>query len=327
MESFRAKGRWAAGVLVLLVALPAFAQPITVDTKDCRLRQAELERLVRLELGSVLDADSGPAGYQVTIDCQGNEWLLRIEDPITRKALERSLHPPAPSVPEPERLLALSVAQLYRAAWLELLAKDPPPLPPSRPSVAPPRYREAARQRAEAVILREEPHAARVAMDLGVSARGILHQPIVMPALGWDLGWGFYDSWWLTLHASVAAGSDQRNNGRVQARTVGSHVGVAFEPAVVGDLSATLDADAGLLFTSLKAKDVAPGLVPGSLQAVAFDGSLGLGAAMRVRQVRISLVGRAGMTSGAPIGYVHQDEPLDLNGPWIGAFLSSGFAF
>jgi hypothetical protein len=309
------------------VALPALAQPIAVHTKGCRLRQGELDRLVRLELGSVLDADSGASGYQVTIDCDGNEWLLRIEDPVTRKALERFLLPPAPSVPEPERLLALSVAQLYRAAWLELLSQDPPPLPPSQPPAASPRLREAARLQAEAVIPTNTPRSARVALDLGVVSRGISHQPVVMPSLGWDLGWSPHDSFWLTLHASLEAGSDQRTIGRVQARTAGSHVGVAFEPALVGDLSASLEADAGLLFTSLKAKDVAPGLVPGSLQAVAFDGSLALGGVMHVRNVRISLVGRAGLLAGAPIGFVHEDDPVDLNGLWMGAFLSSGFEF
>jgi hypothetical protein len=41
----------------------------------------------------------------------------------------------------------------------------------------------------------------------------------------------------------------------------------------------------------------------------------------------LSLVARAGVVGGAPAGNVAGEEPVDLNGPWVGALLRAGFTF
>lgn len=322
------RGREAFAVVLLTAACALVGRPaaaIQVDAKGCRLRADELERLVRLELHSVLHDHDASTAYRVTVSCAEQEWLIRIEDPITHKALERPVRAPG-SDPEPERLAALSVAQLYRAAWLELLAEDPPPLPPARPHRAEPSVVAAARQEAKHQLPEASP-TARVDAEAGFAARGVAHRPVTLPSFGMRFGWRAEGAWWLTVNGGIEAGSDHRSSGRVQARIAATQVGVSFEPSFGKHLLGVAGVETGPILLSLQGMEVGPGLVPGRVEGVALDTSVNVGGAAHLGGLQLSLVARAGLVSGAPAGNVHADEPVDLNGPWVGALLRAGFTF
>jgi hypothetical protein len=322
------RGREAFRVVLLASAYVLCghsAAAIHVDAKGCHLRADELERLVRLELHSVLHDHDASTAYRVTVSCGEQEWLIRIEDPITHKALERLVRAPGTD-PEPERLTALSVAQLYRAAWLELLAEDPAPLPPAQPRRERPSVVAAARQEAEHQVPKSSA-GSRVDAELGFAARGLAHRAVRLPSFGLRLGWTAEGAWWLTVNGAIEAGSDHRSSGRVQARIAQTRVGMSFEPPVGEHFLGVFGADAGLIMVSLQGMEVGAGFVPGRVEGIALDTSVCVGGGVRVDGLRLSLEVRAGVVGGAPAGSVYGDEPVDLNGPWIGALLRAGFTF
>lgn len=317
-----------AAALAGLLGAPAVnaAEPINVESRDCDLRQGELERLVRLELGSVVNPGD-QVGYQVVVACEKEGLYIRIEDPLTQKALERLVKLPEPESPEPERVVALSVAQLYRAAWLELLAEDPPPLAPSKPVPPAPRAKIAARAKADAVLPRRSPRTSRAALRLATTARGMTHNTLVLPVVGVGMGWSPWQRWWLDINGQFEAGAEDRATGRVEARFAGGHVGASFEPSLGGSLSGVLAGEAGLLLMSLRGRNVGPGMETGNIEGMVVDGSAGAGVAVQVERMRIALLGRVGMVIGGPVGYVQGDDAVDLNGPWLGAFVDAGASF
>lgn len=132
-----------------------------VSIEGCPMRADETTRLVKLELGSVLAAGSDASAYRVTLQCSGSDLRITIVDPLTAKSLARTVVAPPPSQPEPERLVALTVAQLYRASWLELAAEAPSPLPAAEPGNRP--SEEMAAARIAAIRALEQPTNDRAA--------------------------------------------------------------------------------------------------------------------------------------------------------------------
>lgn len=317
-----------AATLSSIVASARAEGEIEIAASGCDLRQDELERLIRLELGAVVRPEDEVSGYRVEIACAGDEVQLRIEDPLTRKSLERTVEAPGPAVPEPERMIALSVAQLYRAAWLELVAEDPAPLPPKTPPPEAPRAKRAARAVVQPTIEAGEPETnARMHVRLGVAARGVQHDTVMSPALGAGFGYSPAESLRVGVGVQFEAGAEQRTTGRIQARMAGMNLRLAYEPRISHTFVADLDVEGGLLFTSLHGSDVGPGLVAGNVEGIAFDASLGAGIGADLDPVRVGAALRAGVVTGAPLGYVEGDETVDLNGPWVGGFANAGFRF
>ncbi len=145
---------------------------VHVEIEGCSLQTAEVTRLVQLELGSVLAAGADASDYRVTIRCSGPDLSISLFDPLTQKSLARTTLAPPPSQPEPERLVALTVAQLYRAAWLELAAADPPPLSPADPRTRPPEEIASARREAVQTLRDRRPDDGSVAPSTGVGPNG-----------------------------------------------------------------------------------------------------------------------------------------------------------
>lgn len=323
----RYRPAWIA--IAILLPNPAVAQdePVHVEATACAFDRAELERLVRLELGTVIRPGESASGYRVELTCSPNDLLLRIEDPITRKTVERTVRIPGPSEPEPERLVALSVAQLYRAAWLELVADDPPPLEPSSPP-APARVTGRARREVRSKVPDSSDDArTRVVLRLNASARGLSHRYVTMRGLGLEIAHRPLPPLVLGLDGQFESGADQRDSGRVEARLAGGHISAAFEPSLFGPVTGVFDADAGLLHLALEGTEVGRTSVSGRVSGIGFDASLGLGAAVDVEPIRIAILGRAGVISGAPLGFVEDDVPVDFNGVWVGGHLDAGVMF
>lgn len=81
-------------------------------------------RVVRIELGSTIVTGNGAGDpsntTRVTVTCDGGRVRLRVDDPITGKALERSIEiaDVAPAVRA--RILGLAIVELVAASWIEL---------------------------------------------------------------------------------------------------------------------------------------------------------------------------------------------------------------
>ncbi len=319
---------WSVVVLATTSRMATADENVTIEVSGCEMDSGEIGRLVRLELGAVIDPRDRVEGYRVAVTCRAEGIELRIEDPLTQKALEREVSPPKPDLPEPERLVALSLAQLYRSAWLELVADDPPPLPLREPPPEAAQSRQAARSSVQAVLpdtSRTGP--TRASLHLGFSIRGVAYEPVWMPSAGLRYGWRPTDAWWLEAGGRFEAGSDTRSTGRVEARVAGLRARIAFEPTLSGGWHGILDAEGGPAFLSLRGRDVAPGLSEGTIEGMVLDASVGSGLSYETPRVRLALSVHAGATLGAPVGFVQDDRPMDMNGAWLGADIVAGLRF
>lgn len=221
--------------LCLARAAPPSLQ-IQLQLSPCiELDEKEIRRLLRIELGAELvpqGAPTPPSTPRAHVTCEPDRLLIRIEDPITRKSLERRLALRTAAPATRARLLALALAELLLASWAELTleqrsepelttALPPPSAVPERPpaeaqaSVAAP----VETSRLAATELVRKHHAEPLLMPLQLGACGVfLSFPSYAATslfggavrLAGDLRYRLH--WQLELHGqygsqSVAAGS------------------------------------------------------------------------------------------------------------------------
>jgi hypothetical protein len=303
---------------------------IDLRAEGCSLDQRELERLVRLELSTVLSPEDTTSLYQVTVACGADATTLRITDPLTEKTLERPLVPPPAAAPEPERLVALAVAQLYRSSWLELLARDrdPPPLSPRERSRAPASVLQRAALAAQQRI-GEERRPARGALLVrgGVIARRLGVAPVALAAVALDGRVALRPPLWLGAMVGVEAATLTRPAGDVDVRGVPLAIGVGVEPPVPGPVAFFARLDAGVEYVSLTGRRVAPGLVAGRVDGLGFQGSASAGAALRLRALRLEIAPRIGLLAGTPEGAIAGSKPVGTSGLSAGADVAAGVTF
>jgi hypothetical protein len=300
------------------------AAEVSVVVSGCALRQDELERLVELELAAVVDRDTSASAYRVEVRCEGPEMELTLHDPLTSKTLRRTVRTPAPDQAEPERLTALTLAQLYRAAWLELSMPDPPPLAPSRP----PASTAAARDRAAGIArdAMEEEGVDRdpiwsIAVLGGVRVRH-LPAPVVLPAVALEGSWspGVVPVW-LGLQAGFERTTAARRTGSVGVDVLRAGAVVSGDVATSGPVALVAESTASIARIRIGADEVAAGFSGDEVDGAGFDGSVGLGGALGAGPLRVELVGRIGLLAATPAGRVAGDEPVDLDGGWAGGDL------
>lgn len=159
------------------VTAPALASDrprVAIEVVGCDPAMArESQRIAAIELRAILvESDPaarstpGGAATRVTATCRSTEVVIDVADPITGKSLERvvSLAEAPPNTRA--RLLALAIAELIAASWLEL-ERNPEPQAVPAASLAPAADREAAR----AVMVSRAPELAAVA-DVRLLASG-----------------------------------------------------------------------------------------------------------------------------------------------------------
>ncbi len=307
-----------------------------VTAENCPFDAAELERLVRLELSSVLDSSEDASAYVVTIRCAGDEAHVELFDPLTSKTLKRRVLAPPAGTEEAERQLAITIAQLYRASWLELDAPSTEredPLPPRvPPRTAVPEVRAARRLARPASVeaprtAAEEATRGSVGVAFGARARH-LQRPILLPSV--DLAgswWPVGELFWLSLSGGFEYASLARTTGSVDVIIGKVLGGAAIEPLVAGRWSGFAEASVGVAFTHVASSEVGPGYEGGSVGGGGVDATIGLGAAVRTGPVRLELVARGGALAGTPTGRIADDDDVDLDGPWAGGDLRVRWMF
>ena len=322
---------WGAAMLaVVLAARSARADDdIRVIVESCPLDQDELGRLVRLELSSVLDSSRDASSYVVTIRCAGEDAEVAIFDPLTSKTLQRKVAAPPAGSEEAERQLAITIAQLYRASWLELDAPPPPenkePLPPRvRPRGAGPEIR-AARQLSRPTAATgandaPAPSYGSFGLVLGARVRRV-QRPIVLPSVELLGSWApTGELFWLCLTGGLEYANLDRRGGALDVIVGKLSVGGAIEPLVAGPWSGFAEASAGVAINHIAPSDVLPGFTAsGPVRGAGFEAGLGIGVALRAGPLRLELLARGGALTGTPLGRVSLDDDVDLDGPWVGA--------
>ena len=146
----RARGRALPFVLASLSGAGAAAAQspaqvqLTVDACVAAPR-SEIERLCALELGAqplpptVISSDA----TRLLVTCRERLILLQVDDPVTGKTTQRLINVGRLAPPGQARLLALALAELVTASWVEL-ALSPKPQVPSAQALATPVARRAA---------------------------------------------------------------------------------------------------------------------------------------------------------------------------------------
>lgn len=109
-------------------------------------------RIIDIELGTATPPPDASGSVLARVTCAGSMQLLRVDDAVTGKALERTidLHGAEPAART--RLLALAVAELVAASWAELEVTPAPRVPP----VPPPATREVQESAREALRARAQ---------------------------------------------------------------------------------------------------------------------------------------------------------------------------
>lgn len=104
----------------LVLAIAVAAAEVQVD--PCLgVAEAEVRRLTRLELGR-----SGPsAPIHASVECVKGGALVRVDDPVTRKSLARTIELKQVTSKTMARYLALAIAELVEASWAELTLPTP----------------------------------------------------------------------------------------------------------------------------------------------------------------------------------------------------------
>jgi hypothetical protein len=108
---------------------------LAIDT-CAAVESAEVRRIAGVELDSLLE-DEGAApdasATRVHVRCDGALLKLHVDDPVTRKSLDRSVDLGNREKKARARLLALAIAELVSASWTELVANPEPKVEPVGP--------------------------------------------------------------------------------------------------------------------------------------------------------------------------------------------------
>ncbi|HLV65150.1 MAG TPA: hypothetical protein VKY73_05035 [Polyangiaceae bacterium] len=159
----------AVAVLLGAGVARAEAPPVWVGVSGCNaLDEKKVRRLLAIELRSAPAEQAGPGITFVGIRCVGLQVVVRVEDPLTRKTVERSFDLGALEPGVRARLVALAASELVLSSWTELETNPSPRVPPSGPEPESP-VRMAAR-----AVVREKVQALPTASPARVERQSEL---------------------------------------------------------------------------------------------------------------------------------------------------------
>jgi hypothetical protein len=194
--------------------------PVLADILTAELRADGVERVI---LGPP-KSEEGPSPNLAAISigsptCESPAWdiLVRIVDAATRKQVERHVLLADVAEPSRPRALALAVAELLRASWLELALPEAPPPKVQIPAVV---WR-AVDARVSSVTPRESGATPReaerdVALMLAWDAFPTAHASLVGGQVAVALPVGS-DHWQLRVDSGALFGLSERFDGSAAA--------------------------------------------------------------------------------------------------------------
>jgi hypothetical protein len=283
----------------------------------------EVRRIVAVELRALLTSaepdDRATTTTRAFASCRETVVALRVEDPVTGKALERGVDVHLADPSTHARLVALAIVELVAASWSELETNPRPAVPPVErraPAEEQVLAREAVEERRPPPPFRLVTSAAAVRVLSGPSLWGV----------GLRLG---HEAGWLGLAVELAGvrGGTATSLGRVttEAVVVGAS---AFVRRAFGDLA--LRAGGGLRGGVVRMNgDPTNALQAAGEALVAPWGGpeVGGGATWSLtRRVLVELAAQVGYVALPVRGDVGEVEDVRLEGPWLAVQLGVGVA-
>jgi hypothetical protein len=310
---------WLASVLVAMPAVGRAAEPappVIVRSTDCAdLRNDELQRLLNLELARD-PAGGGADSLLLRVRCLGDRIELRVVDPSTGQELQREIPAPPPGEPGRERIIALSVSELFSSAWLDLLVapapervRPPPPEPEPAPESSPPPP-TAPRPRRDGVLL-----------SAGVHVRHA-QAPVTTGALGLGYGGWVHRNWGVFGRVTAEYGGRTTPLGSVHALALAIGPRASFRTGARKRVRFHASLGASLLYLRLRGHTDRSDVRVGTAQALAADlrGSVGPIVDLRRGWLEIGLDG--GFVVPGPRGRVSDRDPVRADGGWLGLALT-----
>jgi hypothetical protein len=318
--------------VTVLLGTNAAAAEVRVVVEGCgEIDVAEVERLVDLDLATVLDARDPPDARDgerarfppARVTCEGGKMTILVADPVTDKRLERTLPAPKPREGR-ERTIALAVSQLYVTSWAELLI--PPPPEPVGPPPAPKSVAAAARRVVRRKIKAAEPGSWELALLVAVRIRD-LDRGYGTLATGLRPSLAFAGPFRAFFQASFESGQAQRSRGAVDVTLAAVGGGVAIREPRVGLFAIDGWAGASLLYARLDGRPTAERTSGQGASGTALDFAVGVGPTLRLGPFRAGLEAQAGYTVPRLEGRVIGDDAVRASGPWFGGGVHLGLAF
>lgn len=304
-------------LLLLLASAPV---ELEVSASCEAVDAVEAQRVFALELRS------GPRAERrwvtrVRVECDGLLIRLRVEDPVSRKALERSADFGRVAQGVRSRMLGLTAAELVVTSWTELVIAAPPSVEPAAPA-PPAQLREDAAATA-AEHLSERPHSRLL-------AEVVMNLPFGGPLLFWGGGlrwsWERFEVFGLEFdlrleraHAAFALGEVFVNRATLG---VGLHARASLGPFQLRMLSVLRGGPVELVGAPAPGTTARAGSGIGPWLGLALGGA----AAIHAGPVWLEL----GLEAGAPlvgvVGLVAGADTVRVNGFWFGAHVGLGFS-
>jgi hypothetical protein len=282
-----------------------------------------VRRAVVIDLGAELVAEHQVDATQVDVTCTGDEATIRVDDPLTRKLVERRVGLGQQPRAGRARLLGLAIAETVAASWveLEMVGSEEP-----RADVvaAPPQHlRSGAAAVAQARLrVHRSPATSMPTLGLAATVRGFTGDDLVTAGARVDGAWPVGAR--LAIHldltgewgrASAAAGDVDAWSLSIAPRVAARVSWAAFE------LSASVGFRLGLV--DLRGKSRNLDVVARSFMAPWGGPLCALEARTSLaRHLAVALGLEAGRVTLEVQGQVESARAAGISGWWAGAWLS-----
>lgn len=319
-------------VIVLLLALLAHGRALAdaafvLSVHECdELDRAELLALLELELDDVAASFREHEPPLVELRCHDDALRVRIEDPVTGKAIQRSV--PRPDGAGAERTIALAVAQLYVTSWLELLTPSAEPLP-DRPLDE----RRAVERRARAAVAPalEAPPERDAALGevLVFGGAGVrdLESPLPTFVVAASARFAPSASWSVVAGVGLEHGVAGRTRGDVEVWLGHVELGVGVPVLREGPLTLDLSARAGVVLARLVGRPHGDAVGGASLDDVGGRLVAGATATLALDALLLSAAVDLGVDLHLPEGQVSGERSVVTAGPFGQLRLGVGARF
>lgn len=321
----------AAGLTLAARSSPETHLQVSVRIDRClSVSPPEVMRLTALELDTrvVTPEVARPEATRVEVSCEGDKVKLRVVDPVTGKALDRTLSLATHEVDVAGRAVALAVAELVLTSWMELTL---PQGPESRRQDDEGSHGLARKEAEARVRARYQPEAQP---DTGVDYLLAVAQ-VSGPYQGLGMGWGggLEAGWilgrpWLTadLDWIAARSSSTTDLGEVRASTWSAALRGSFR---LWYQPVWMDLGLGGRFgvARLQGMPIDRSAAEGSVVAGVWAAPIGhVRVGVRVSHLALTLGGECGYVLRGVSGLVADADPVAIDRGFAAGSVALGWA-
>jgi len=304
--------------------------PVSVDLANCPDVEApEVERILGVELGAPLAPKDSKGSTLVVVQCREATASLAVDDPITKKTLQRTLDLSSFPANARSRFLAIAIAEFVSTSWTELESNPQPSVPTAGPP-APPAARKAARkiirERRETAVAPSTP-APKPRLDAAWVVRGYLeHSPaLIGGALRTSQDFSLID--WRLECVALSGQSNEVGLGTILTTVLDAGFGLGFHgrvsPFVIGG-GLGVRGGVARLTGEPRTKEIHAGTFDAPWLGVF---GFGRATATLVPHLSLELLVETGYTIVPVGGLVDGQRLVSVDGVWVASALGVGVPF